>query len=243
VRTVEQFAENLAQHAGKARKTRLRASPKGRLSIPANGRPADEFSLEIKGRKTKPRAHGASLFLALLAAACASGPKQSPYPAPYRTDLSLCGGVTVSNAPATDSYRRIVGYTPFANIRGVTVARAPINACVSSAYGPRRGGAGDVHEGLDLFTRAPAPAFSGAAGRVSYVGENAGWGLNIVIEHGAGVATRYAHLSSSAVRRGDRVAAGGLIGMTGKSGNASAIHLHYEILVDGEPVDPLRAGS
>jgi murein DD-endopeptidase MepM/ murein hydrolase activator NlpD len=216
--------------------------PNGRRPRDDERRPADDFVNKISGGTRKPRRHGAPFALALLVAGCASAPKTSPYPAPYRADLSLCGGVSVSNAPATDSYRRIIGYTPFATIRGVVVARAPVDACVSSAYGPRRGGAGDIHEGLDLFTRAPAPAFSGAAGRVSYVGENAGWGLNIVIEHGAGIATRYAHLSSASVRRGDRLGAGVFIGMTGKSGNASAVHLHYEILVDGAPIDPLRAG-
>jgi murein DD-endopeptidase MepM/ murein hydrolase activator NlpD len=186
----------------------------------------------------------AALAGALMIAACASGPSRTtPYPAPYRTALELCAGVVVSNAPATDGYRRIVGFTPFAVVRGVRVARAPIEGCVSSAFGPRRGGAGFVHEGLDLYTQQPRPAFAGAAGRVAYAGDQSGWGLNIVIDHGAGVATRYAHLSSAAVQRGERIGDGAYIGMTGRSGNATAVHLHYEILMDGAAVDPLRAGD
>jgi len=204
--------------------------------------PADRRRADAPGafRPTTPLLALAGIALA----GCAGGkPSLSPYPAPYRTELLLCPGVVVSNAPAADSYRRIVGFTPFAVIRGVRLARAPIEACVSSAFGPRRGGAGSVHEGLDLFTREPRPVFAGGTGRVVRVGDNPGWGLNILIDHGAGVATRYAHLSSASVQRGDAVADAAPIGVTGKSGNATAVHLHYEILVDGRPVDPLRAGD
>lgn len=217
------------------------------IPLSAERRLPTDAAQPLRGPRREQRARSLRTVIALAGlalAGCAGGPSSTPsYPAPYRAELSLCAGVVVSNAPAADSYRRIAGYTPFAFIRGIRLARAPLDACVSSAFGPRRGGAGSIHEGLDLFTRTPRQAFSGGPGRVAYVGENPGWGLNILIDHGAGVATRYAHLSSAAVRRGDQVGDGALVGMTGKSGNATAVHLHYEILVDGRPVDPLRAGD
>ena len=72
-----------------------------------------------------------------------------------------------------------------------------------------------------------------------------GYGLVIEIAHANGVITRYAHLSSVApeLREGERVSAGQPIARTGRTGNATAVHLHYEILVDGRPLDPVRAGN
>jgi murein DD-endopeptidase MepM/ murein hydrolase activator NlpD len=186
----------------------------------------------------------ASLFAALaMLASCATAPEPRRGNGPFSlNELSLCGGVSVSNAPAADGYRRIISYTPYLSLRGVALARAPVNGCVSSGFGPRRGGAGAVHEGLDLFTGSPRPVYAGGGGRVVAAGDQRGYGLTIEIDHGAGVATRYAHLSAIApgMRPGARLYAGDEIGRTGKSGNATAVHLHYEILVDGEPLDPLR---
>jgi murein DD-endopeptidase MepM/ murein hydrolase activator NlpD len=161
--------------------------------------------------------------------------------------LSLCPGVFVSNAPATNAYRGVVAYTPYAYVRGVAVARAPVEGCVSSGYGPRSTARGRTafHNGLDLYTGAPRLAVAGAGGRVIFAGEQRGYGLTVDIDHGRGVATRYAHLSGLApgVRAGARLAAGDAVGRTGKSGNATAVHLHYEILVDGQAIDPLHAGG
>lgn len=188
----------------------------------------------------------------LLLAAVASLTACATAPEPRRGDgafsmsaLDLCSGVAVSNAPAADGYRRVLSYTPYLSLRGVTLARAPVKGCVSSGFGPRRGGAGVFHEGLDLFTGAPRPVYAGGDGRVVSASEERGYGLTVRIDHGDGVATLYAHLSAIApgVRAGARLFAGDEIGRTGKSGNATAVHLHYEILVDGRPLDPLKVGA
>lgn len=163
----------------------------------------------------------------------------------FNDELYLCNGVSISNAPAADSYRKVIGYRPTARVNGVTLARAPVDACISSAYGPRRGGAGAFHDGLDLYTGSPRPAHAGASGVVEFAGVRRGYGNVVRISHGNGVATRYAHLSSISprIKPGARVATGEVIGQTGRTGNATAVHLHYEILVGGRAIDPLRAGD
>jgi murein DD-endopeptidase MepM/ murein hydrolase activator NlpD len=160
--------------------------------------------------------------------------------------LSVCGA-SVSNAPLTDGSRRIVGFTPSVEIRGRVLSRAPVAGCLSSGYGERvsEGGVSRMHNGLDLYTGAPAPVFAAGDGVVEFTGSYRGYGETILIRHGAGVKTRYAHLSAYAggIRVGERVRAGQVIGETGRTGNASAVHLHYEIIVDERAENPLTVGS
>lgn len=187
----------------------------------------------------------AGILSMLAAAACATSPPRGPA-APYSMHaLAVCRGMNVTNAPATEADGRIAGYSPMTVVRGVMIARAPVSACLSSGFGRRSGGAGVVHEGIDLFTGSPRPVLAGADGAVVRIADARGYGLTIEIDHGDGVLTRYAHLSSAApgVRPGARLRAGDEIALTGRSGNATAIHLHYEILIDGRQIDPLRAGD
>jgi murein DD-endopeptidase MepM/ murein hydrolase activator NlpD len=178
-------------------------------------------------------------------ASCATAPPAPSEMVAFDETLSICPRTSVANAPPTDETGAIRGYRPLLAVRGVSLARAPVRACLSSAYGPRLGGAGDFHDGIDLFTGAPRPIGAAAAGRVLRVGEERGYGLTVRIDHGEGVETLYAHLSAAApISAGDRVVAGERIGATGRSGNASAVHLHFEIRVDGRTIDPLaRPGA
>ncbi len=158
--------------------------------------------------------------------------------------LTVCPGI-VSNAPRADRNRRVVNFEPLINVRGVTLLRAPVRGCVSSGFGPRRAGAGRFHEGLDIFTHNPAPIYAAGDGVVESVASLNGYGRTVLIRHRNGVKTRYAHLSSYArgVRRGSRVSRGDVIGRTGKSGNATAVHLHYEVIVNGRARNPLTVGD
>jgi murein DD-endopeptidase MepM/ murein hydrolase activator NlpD len=77
-----------------------------------------------------------------------------------------------------------------------------------------------------------------ADGKVVVAEREGAYGRTVVIDHGNGYRTRFAHLKKIAVHDGERVKAGEIIGRVGKSGNASGFHLHYEITRDGTPVDP-----
>ena len=174
-------------------------------------------------------------------AACATAPSPAPSGV-FARNLSLCAG-DVANAPDTDSRRRIEDYTAFADVRGVILARAPATGCLSSGYGPRTrgqpGGPSGFHNGVDISTGGPAMVRAAGSGRVVRAEAVGAFGNLVQIRHGRGVETFYAHLSRIDVREGDRVAVGDPVGVSGRTGNATGVHLHYEIRVDGQAVNPL----
>jgi len=96
------------------------------------------------------------------------------------------------------------------------------------------------HEGIDVTAPAGTPIEAPAAGRVVKAGWETGYGNTIMIDHGYGIATRYAHASRLVVRVGHRVQRGEVIAYVGRSGLAVGPHLHYEVHVNGRPVNPLR---
>jgi virulence factor Mce-like protein len=114
--------------------------------------------------------------------------------------------------------------------------RWPINGAVTSRFGPRWG---RMHEGIDIDGDHGDPIGASATGRVVRAGEYSGYGNAVVIDHGDGVATLYGHLSSIGVDIGDPVIQGQFIGRVGCTGHCFGDHLHFEIIVNGIPVDPL----
>ena len=117
------------------------------------------------------------------------------------------------------------------------------NAPMSSGFGTRIDpflGRPAMHTGIDFRAPRDYPARAVAAGRVIAAEWNGGYGNMVDVDHGHGVVTRYGHLDSIAVRVGDQVAAGAKIGRVGSTGRSTGPHLHYEIRLDGEPVDPMR---
>jgi murein DD-endopeptidase MepM/ murein hydrolase activator NlpD len=102
-----------------------------------------------------------------------------------------------------------------------------------------------MHTGLDFRADRGAEVRATAAGRVTLAEYSGGYGRMVEIDHGNGVTTRYAHLSAMRVGPGETVVAGTVLGRVGSTGRSTGPHLHYEVRVDGEPVDPqrfLRAG-
>jgi murein DD-endopeptidase MepM/ murein hydrolase activator NlpD len=97
-----------------------------------------------------------------------------------------------------------------------------------------------IHAGIDIAAPAGTQITAPAAGRVKFSDKKFGYGYTVEIDHGNGVVTRYAHCRSLMVRAGDEVADGAVIATVGRSGLATAPHLHYELLVHGRSVDPLR---
>ncbi len=96
------------------------------------------------------------------------------------------------------------------------------------------------HEGIDVTAPLGTPIEAPAAGVVREAGWEAGYGNTIVIDHGFGTETKFAHASKILVREGQRVTRGQRIALVGNTGLATGPHLHYEVHVDGRAVDPLR---
>lgn len=118
---------------------------------------------------------------------------------------------------------------------------APLQGRVSSVFGPRLHPVHKVmrpHNGLDLAAPSGTPIQAAAAGRVTFAGSRGGYGNLVVLDHGNGLETYYAHQRDLAVRTGDRVAAGQTIGTVGATGTATGPHLHFEVRRDGTPQDP-----
>jgi murein DD-endopeptidase MepM/ murein hydrolase activator NlpD len=111
----------------------------------------------------------------------------------------------------------------------------PLGGEVTSGFGPRDGG---EHTGLDIDGDTGDPVRAAASGRVVHTGEYFGYGTTVIIDHGGGFASLYGHLSAMDVKVGQDVVQGDLIGSVGCTGECTGDHLHFEIRVHEEPVDP-----
>jgi len=112
----------------------------------------------------------------------------------------------------------------------------PVNGPVTSGFGMRWG---RMHEGIDIGVGYGTPIHAAAAGRVVYAGWMSGYGNLVAIDHGGGISTAYGHQSSLAVSVGQIVAQGETIGYVGCTGHCFGPHLHFEVRINGAPVDPL----
>ena len=112
----------------------------------------------------------------------------------------------------------------------------PVSGTLTSTFGPRWG---RMHEGIDVAGGSGTPIGAAAAGTVILAGPNGGYGNLVVVDHGNGLSTAYAHLSSISVLVGQSVGQGTVVGGMGTTGHSTGVHLHFEVRVNGSPVDPL----
>lgn len=120
----------------------------------------------------------------------------------------------------------------------------PGHSSISSNFGHRIfDGKQEFHRGIDI----PAPSGAGVitpwAGKITFAGESPaswGYGIRVDVDHGSGKLTRYAHLSAVSVKTGDQVKAGQTIGKIGSTGRSTGPHLHFEIVFDDQPKNPLN---
>jgi murein DD-endopeptidase MepM/ murein hydrolase activator NlpD len=176
--------------------------------------------------------------------------------------LSKAGGLGLSDALAS-AFARQQGLTkaalaPIEEGKARTVAReeAPAHpsaatlvlpdAAVTSDFGWRSdpfSGQLKFHAGTDLRMAYGDVVKAPAAGTVTFAGEQSGYGLTVVVDHGGGRETLLAHLSGFDVKPGDRVEGGQPIARSGNSGRATGAHLHVEVREFGRPVDPRQVAS
>jgi murein DD-endopeptidase MepM/ murein hydrolase activator NlpD len=127
-----------------------------------------------------------------------------------------------------------------------TAVSLPVGQTVTSAFGWRADpltGEGRFHKGVDVRAAYGQQIPAVANGTVVSAGPAGGYGLSVVIEHGSGIRTRYAHLSEVKVKAGEAVSRGQDIGRVGNSGRSTGPHLHFEVLAGGRPVDPVQAAA
>jgi murein DD-endopeptidase MepM/ murein hydrolase activator NlpD len=119
----------------------------------------------------------------------------------------------------------------------------PVKGWLTSTFGVRRDpfdGQRRMHEGLDIATRTGTPVTATAAGVVREVGTEPGYGKLVVVDHGYGYATAYGHNSRILVKVGQRVKRGDRLAAAGNTGRSSGPHVHYEVRLNGMPVNPQK---
>jgi murein DD-endopeptidase MepM/ murein hydrolase activator NlpD len=166
--------------------------------------------------------------------------------APVHSELFACGSWG-SNLGLIGQRGEATNYTPYIETPAGSLLRNPTEfACLSSGFGWRgaASGGGRQHNGLDLANPSGGYIYAAADGRIVSADWRGGYGNLVELDHGRGVRTRYAHLSEidPNLRPGNFVAAGAPIARMGMSGNATGVHLHYEVQVDGLLIDPLHYG-
>ncbi|MGZ3662521.1 MAG: M23 family metallopeptidase, partial [Bdellovibrionota bacterium] len=117
----------------------------------------------------------------------------------------------------------------------------PTNGWYTSGFGVRSSpftGKSTMHEGLDLANHIGSAIVSAAAGVVTYAGPRAGYGNLVTVNHGYGISTQYGHISKAYVKVGDKVKRGQKIAAVGNTGRSTGPHVHYEVRVNGIPMDP-----
>jgi murein DD-endopeptidase MepM/ murein hydrolase activator NlpD len=112
----------------------------------------------------------------------------------------------------------------------------PVSGPVTSPFGWRWG---RMHEGIDIAVPSGTPVHASAAGTVIYASWMSGYGNFVIVDHGGGIATAYGHNTSIAVAVGQHVNQGSVIAYSGSTGNSTGPHVHFEVRVNGQAVDPL----
>lgn len=144
--------------------------------------------------------------------------------------------------PDTSRANEILGAMDRINLYRIAAERAPFDIPVkdnfrfTSGFGQRWG---RLHAGTDFAGPIGTPIYSTADGVVTFAGWSSGYGRLIKIQHEFGIETRYAHLNAMRVNVGQRVSRGDRIGDMGNSGRSTGPHLHYEVRVGGQPVNPM----
>lgn len=127
--------------------------------------------------------------------------------------------------------------------RVIIPAMWPVEGILTGAFGDRLdpfNGEGTFHSGLDISTAYGTPVRATGEGVVISAERSAGYGMVVDVDHGRGISTRYAHLSGFTVVVGQAVTGGEIVGYVGRTGRSTGSHLHYEVRVNGGPVNPSK---
>jgi len=129
------------------------------------------------------------------------------------------------------------------NLLASTPAIRPVQGWTTSGFGYRISpftGLREFHKGLDIATRKGTPIIATADGTVTYIGKKGLLGKTIVVDHGHGMVTRYAHIDKALKKRGDKVKRGDIIARVGTTGRTTGPHVHYEVHLNGIQTNPKK---
>jgi murein DD-endopeptidase MepM/ murein hydrolase activator NlpD len=155
-----------------------------------------------------------------------------------REYLNEANGLALASSRLAAQIQAAQGSSGYSSGSGVSSSGLiwPVQGPITSPFGMRWG---RMHEGIDIGVPTGTPIHAAAAGRVIYAGWMSGYGNLTVIDHGRGLATAYGHQSALAAGNGQTVSQGQTIGYVGCTGHCFGPHLHFEVRVNGQPVDPL----
>ncbi|MDD9304817.1 MAG: M23 family metallopeptidase [Desulfobacter sp.] len=129
------------------------------------------------------------------------------------------------------------------NLLASTPSIKPVNGWITSRFGYRKSpftGKRSFHSGLDISNRPGTKIIATANGKITYAAAKMYYGNLVVIDHGYGKMTKYAHLKKIMVKPGQKVKRGEVIATVGNTGQSTGPHLHYEVRINGAPVNPLK---
>ncbi|MDP3736976.1 MAG: M23 family metallopeptidase [Hyphomonadaceae bacterium] len=225
--SIEEQLDNLAM-------TAETALPAGTEVVPI---PATPPPPATQSDANKPAA-GAATTPAPITSIIVTRPVSTDMKQVFEQNLKLCPRMTVANAPASDAELVVASYKPLVAVQGVKLATFPAKgACLSSGFGARNS---RLHKGLDYHSETGAPILAAADGTVVEMKYREDYGNMLLIDHGGGVYTRYAHLASfgKGLSMGVTVRAGEQIGLMGNTAAYQIpMHLHYELLL-GDYANP-----
>lgn len=127
-----------------------------------------------------------------------------------------------------------------ADINGIKVATLPVTGTISSRYGVSSKIRVSTHTGLDIATTTGTPIKVVADGTITFAAYSGSYGYIVKVDHGNGVETWYGHTSKMLVKEGQAVKAGDTIALVGSTGNSTGPHLHFEVRINGEHVNPQK---
>ena len=160
----------------------------------------------------------------------------------HRRMTEMLGQLTEAAGTESQSLDELIQHLEHQTARlSSTPSIAPARGWITSTFGYRRSpftGNREFHKGLDIAGRPRTPIVASADGDVVFAGERKALGRSVVIRHGYGIETMYGHMEEVDVKVGDKVKRGQKLGLMGNTGRSTGPHLHYQVVVNGNPVDP-----
>lgn len=151
------------------------------------------------------------------------------------------GAPVTGDSPFDVATSTLTGNTPATAVKtglggGLGALLAPVVGAITGVFGEQR--TDHKHAGIDYAVPDGTAVKAARAGTVSFAGNQSGYGLIVIVDHGGGTSTKYAHLEKMSVTVGQQVSAGQTLGLSGHTGDATGPHVHFELTQNGKAIDP-----